>query len=164
MLVTRSLMMAALLPLSAATSFATGDLSVRDAWIAAAPPNAPVMAGYMTVENHARGPKTLIAATSREFGEVTMHRTEMHEGVARMTHAAKVEIAPHGKVAFQPGGYHLMLAQAKRPIRSGDAVPVDLSFADGTHVPVVFRVREPARTAGSGSPAPAHDHASMHGH
>lgn len=126
----------------ASIAIADGELIVRGAWIRAAPPNAPVLAGYMTIENHSRTSKSLVGAASPAFSDVTIHRTEHIDGVARMSHVVKVDIAASGKRVFQPDGYHLMLMQPKQPLRAGNRVPLELRFADGSKVSVVFPVRE----------------------
>lgn len=131
-----------LLQITAAIASADSALVVRDAWIRAAPPSAPVMAGYMTIENRSHEHMALVRASSPAFTDITIHRTEDVHGVARMTHTPRIEIAPLGELHFQPGGYHLMLAQARRPLRAGDEVPIELAFADGTRASAVFVVRE----------------------
>ncbi|MBI3919096.1 MAG: copper chaperone PCu(A)C [Betaproteobacteria bacterium] len=143
---------AILLQLAAAIAVADDALAVRDAWIRAAPPNAPVLAGYMTLENHSAAAKALVRATSPAFGAITLHRTQETRGIARMTHLPRLEIAPHAQLVFKPGGYHLMLAQPKRPLHAGDRIPVELEYADGTRAAAVFVVRREARDE------PAHQH------
>ena len=140
----------------ASIACAEGDLVVHGAWIRAAPPNALALAGYMTVENHSTTGKLLVGARSPAFGNVTIHRTEHVGGVARMSHVSKVDIAPAGKLVFQPDGYHLMLIEPKRPLRMGDRVPIELRFADGSRTSVVFPVREHERTMGRKENGPLH--------
>lgn len=132
-----------LMPLAASVLAADAAPTVRDAWIRPAPPNVPVLAGYMILDNRSAAVRVLVGASSRAFGKVTIHRTEHAGGTANMTHMAGVEIAAHGNAVFEPGAYHLMLAQPKRSLNAGDSVPVVLRFADGSRVPATFRVREP---------------------
>ena len=136
---------AMLLSLAPAIGLSEETIVVRDPWIRAAPPNAPVLAGYMTLENRSRTAKTLVRAISGAFGAVTIHRTEEVHGVAHMTPLAKVDLAPHAAVVFRPGGYHLMLAQAKRTLVAGDQVAIDLEYADGTRASALFVVRNDMR-------------------
>lgn len=145
------------LQLIATVSAADGELVVHGAWIRAAPPNAPVLAGYMTIKNDARLAKVLVRATSPAFASVTLHRTEHVGGVARMSHVPEVSIMPNREFVFQPDGYHLMLMQPKRPLRTGDRVSIELEFADGSRESVVFAVRDQAVERGeSGSPHAGH--------
>lgn len=145
----RLVTLALVLQLAAAAWAADGTLTVRDPWIRPAPPNAP-LAGYMTLENHSAARRTLMAASSREFGQVTIHRTQQVDGVVTMKDLAGIGIAAHGKLVFEPGAHHLMFEQPKRPLRAGDSVSVVLRFSDGSAVPVTFRVREPDAMADHG--------------
>ncbi len=133
---------AALLPLAAVDAMAGNALVVRDAWIRSAPPNAPVLAGYMTLENRSEARMVLLGATSPAFGEIMIHRTEEAQGVASMTHQSQVAIAPHEKLVFQPGGYHLMLGQARQTLHVYGRVPIELEFGGGMRVSVSFVVRK----------------------
>ncbi|MBI1984138.1 MAG: copper chaperone PCu(A)C [Acidobacteria bacterium] len=153
----RLILLGLFLQLITAVSAADADLVVHGAWIRAAPPNAPVLAGYMTIKNHSRLAKVLVRATSPAFASVTLHRTEHVEGVARMSHVPEVKIRANSEFVFRPDGYHLMLAQPKRPLRTGDRVSIELQFADGTQASVMFLVRDQATGRGeSGSPHAGH--------
>ena len=150
----RPILLGLFLQLIAAVSAADADLVVHGAWIRAGPPSAPVLAGYMTIKNPSRLAKVLVRATSPAFASVTLHRTEHVDGVARMSHVPEAKIRASSEFVFQPNGYHLMLAQPKRPLRTGDRVSIELEFADGSRVSAVFAVRE--QTAGEGQSGLSH--------
>jgi periplasmic copper chaperone A len=137
-------LLAALLLHVAAFAATAQDVVVRDAWIRAAPPNAPVLAGYMTLENRSDRSKSLVGASSPAFGSATVHRTAQVNGVARMHHVPSIDIGANGKFVFQPNGYHLMLMEPKRPLHAGDRVRIDLEFSDGSKASALFPVREQA--------------------
>lgn len=132
---------AALLTIAAACAQAAGRLTVEDAWIRAAPPGAMMLAGYMVLGNAGDAPVVVTAADSDAFGDVSMHRTVEERGVARMRPLERVAVAPGQRVAFAPGGMHLMLMQPKRALRPGDRVTIRLRQVDGTATPVEFTVR-----------------------
>ncbi len=148
--------LALLMQLAASLFAAEPALHVHDAWIRPAPPNAPVLAGYMSLENRSATPRTLLGASSRAFGRITIHRTEHAEGMTRMTHIADVAVPAHGKTVFEPGAYHLMLEQPKLALNAGDSVAVVLEFAGGSSVSATFQVREQDASA-------AHEHGAAHG-
>ena len=131
--------------LLASTAFAAfaapAPVAVRDAWVRAAPPGAHALAGYLVLENSGEVPRSLTGAASPRFESVSIHRTVVHEGVARMQPQAQVLVPPHGQVPFEPGGLHLMLVGPKGAVMPGDRVPAVLHFADGTEKPVEFIVR-----------------------
>ncbi|NIP74223.1 MAG: copper chaperone PCu(A)C [Gammaproteobacteria bacterium] len=119
-----------------------GGIEFEDPWIREAPPGAPSLAGYMVVKNPSAEGRSLVGATSPAFGKVTLHRTEMEEGMARMVHQERVEVPAGGAVRFEPEGYHLMLMKPVEALKAGDRVEITLRFEDGESVPVTFEVRK----------------------
>lgn len=119
-------------------------LKVHDAWVKEAPPKAKVMAGYLVIDNHNSKARTLIGAISRSFGKVEVHRTDVKDGMARMVPQPRLDIAPHGQVRLEPGGYHLMLLNPQKALKAGDSVIITLEFADGDTATVDAPVKKVA--------------------
>ena len=117
-------------------------VSVGDAWVREAPPGMTMMAGYMELRNNSSRPQALVAASSSGFEGVMIHRTVVKDGMAGMVHASRVELAPHASLIFAPGGFHLMLVNPQRALRTGDPVVINLEFRDGLVLPVAFEVRK----------------------
>src|ERR1700704_403716 len=130
----------ALAAIAAATEEA--GVSVRDAWVRAAPPGVAMMAGYMLLQNKTSRPQVLVAARSSGFETVTIHRTIAKEGMTGMEHAPQIELLPNASLLFAPGGYHLMLLNPKRTLRAGDRVDISLEFRGGLVIPVAYEVRK----------------------
>ena len=130
----------ALAAIAAATEEA--GVSVRDAWVRAAPPGVAMMAGYMLLQNKTSRPQVLVAARSSGFETVTIHRTIAKEGMTGMEHAPQIELLPNASLLFAPGGYHLMLLNPKRTLHAGDRVDITLEFRGGLVVPVAYEVRK----------------------
>jgi len=53
----------------------------------------------------------------------------------------KVSVPAGGKIAFAPGGYHLMCESPTPKMKIGAKVPVVFSLSDGSAVAVAFSVR-----------------------
>ena len=117
-------------------------VSVRDAWVREMPPGVAVMAGYMALQNSTPRPQLLVAASSSSFETVMFHRTVVKNGTATMQHAPQIELLPNASLLFMPGGYHLMLMNPKRTLRTGDRVDIYLQFRGGFVLPVAFEVRK----------------------
>jgi len=77
-----------------------------------------------------------------------LHQTVMQGGTAKMVHRHKIEIPKGMKLAFKPGGYHLMMMKPKRKLKVGDQVTVALEFSEGSKREVVFTVRKAMGMAG----------------
>lgn len=116
------------------------QIQVRDAWIRWLPANVPG-AGYMTVTNTGAAARMLTGASSRDYGDVSMHQTRVRNGMNEMTPVESVELIPLRPVRFAEGGYHLMLLHPKRSLKVGDRVLIALHFAQGPPLEIPFEVR-----------------------
>ncbi|RMD70852.1 MAG: copper chaperone PCu(A)C [Gammaproteobacteria bacterium] len=65
-------------------AFPLWAVEVEHPWIPEAPPNAKVLAGYMTLVNTGDAPEVLTGVESPLFQRVEMHRMVMEKGMARM--------------------------------------------------------------------------------
>lgn len=121
------------------------SLRVTGAWIRWLPVGLPA-SGYMQMHNDGTGALALVGAASLDYGQ--LHHSEMRNGTMEMLPVCKVEIPAHGSVAFQPGGYHIMLMRPRHDIKPGDEVPITLKFSDGSQMCVQFSVRKPDASGG----------------
>lgn len=112
---------------------AADGLMIADAWVREGPPTARVLAGYMRLMNHSDAPITVHGVESSAFGRVEMHRTVVENGVARMLPQETLTVPPHGELVLEPGGYHLMLIDAKAPLRAGDRITLTLDLGDSNY-------------------------------
>jgi copper(I)-binding protein len=125
---------------------APAALQVQHPWIRWLPADLPA-GGYVAIVNHGVAPERLVGATSPDYAAVMLHRSQEVNGADVMTAVSGLDIPAHGKVKLAPGGYHLMLMHAKRPIKPGERVPVVLRFAGGETLQVEFPVL-PANASG----------------
>ena len=136
----------ALIPLANAFALAgapaeTPPIRVEDAWIRWLPAGLPA-GGYATLTNMGEKPLDLIAASSPAYAEVSIHRSVEQGGTISMEPVQRITIRAHATVDFAAKGYHLMLMQAKQPLKPGDRVPMTLRFSDGVELTVPFEVRK----------------------
>jgi copper(I)-binding protein len=130
---------------------ADSTVVVRDAWVREAPPGAPVLAAYFTLENPGSKAGKLVAVLGPDFAKIEIHATEIRAGVARMTALDALPIPPHAVVKLAPGGQHLMLHHPRRALTAGMSIKLELRFDSGAHLTVLA----PVRRAESGA---AHHH------
>jgi len=123
-------------------------LQVRDAWVRWLPAELPA-AGYLTLVNSSDQPASLIAASSPDYAEVSLHRSRIVDGANQMEPVREIAVAAHASLAFATHGYHLMLLHPTRPLKPGDHVPVTLNFAGGAALTVQFELRSPDTGAGA---------------
>ena len=55
-----------------------------------------------------------------------------------------LQIAPGQRVAFAPGGNHIMLMQPKRELRKDESVPIHIVTKGGDSIVGIFVVRDDA--------------------
>lgn len=130
-----------------------GGIEVNGAWVRQPFVGAKVMAGYMTVRNSSGKTVVLQGARSPDFGSVMMHQTVMDKGMAKMQHQHAVSIAPGKSLVLRPGGYHLMLMQARKKFRFGEHTTIFLQFSGGQQKKVSFPIKR-----GAGSSSHHHHH------
>lgn len=125
-------LIALMLGFSALSASADGaDIQVKDSWIRTPPPGVDMLAAYMEIKNNSDKPQTLTRVSSPAFGQVSIHRSVMHGNMAHMEHVKELAIPAHTSVVLEPGGLHLMLMDAKKPLHAGDQVSMTLAFSNG---------------------------------
>ena len=75
----------------------------------------------------------------------------------KMVAVDKISVPARGQAELKPGSYHIMLIDMKAPLKEGDAVPIMLTFDDGSSQ----RIDAPVRKPHDGAPA-AHGHGKAH--
>ena len=104
---------------------AEDGLRALDPWIPAAPPGAPMMAGYMTLLNEGNQSVEIASVRAEGFRRVELHRSFNERGMSRMRRVERLEIEPGEAVTLELGGLHLMLMQPRRPPPPGQTVRIE---------------------------------------
>ncbi len=109
------------------------ELKVIDPWVRSAPPNAPALGVFMTLENHTSVDQSVVAArTTLAVDRVELHRTMMVGDVMKMLPQEAIPVAPHSATILKPGSWHVMLIEPKEVPVMGDKVQLTLVLGDGT--------------------------------
>lgn len=111
-----------------AGTVAPNMVSIENAWIREAPPNALTMAGYLTIHNKTTQDRILTFAKSQAFKTVEFHRTIIEDGIAKMRHQDELLIPAGTSLVFKPGDFHLMMMEPKTALHMGDEVTITLCF------------------------------------
>jgi copper(I)-binding protein len=118
------------------------SIDVEHAWVREAPPGAHMLAAYMTLKNTGEHQRVLVKVKSPNFKHVMLHKSEVVEGVARMTHIDEIAVPAGATVTLEPGGLHLMMPAPENRLTEGDHVRFLLLFADGNSIEVQAEVRK----------------------
>jgi copper(I)-binding protein len=136
---------------SAAMANQASHIHASGAWIRVLPGALPAGA-YLQLQNDGAQPAQLTGASSARYAHVMLHRSTVSGGTSKMSAVDTLEIPARGQAALTPGAYHLMLMQPVTPVRPGDTVTLQLTFADGSTLDTRFTAR-PANALDAGDTA-----------
>ena len=118
-------------PTSAKTAAVTFNFpEVNELWLRAAPPNARMLAAYVSVKNNTEQNMTLVGAFAPDFGLAEIHKTVEVDGMLKMREQKELPLPKQSSVVMEPGGLHIMLMMPKRKFTVGDEVRICLVYQD----------------------------------
>ncbi|MDF3980924.1 copper chaperone PCu(A)C [Luteibacter sp. PPL201] len=141
-----ALALALLLATGATHAADTPHVKTADGWLRVLPGALPA-GGYVTFENTSDRALSIVSAHSADYADAMIHRSSTEGGMGRMEMVDSVPLPANGKVAFSPGGYHVMLMQPRHPVKPGDTITVTFRLSDGETVPATLLAR-PANATG----------------
>ena len=118
------------------------NIFVSNAWVQAMPPSQMVSAAYMTISNNSSKELIIVSASSDIAGTAEIHQMSEMNGMMKMAKVQNLHVPAQGKVSLQPGGFHIMLINLKKPVNKGDIVSITLHFQDGGSIMVNADVRD----------------------
>lgn len=132
-------------PVALAHDYTKGALTIDHPIVSPVNPPRTVTAGYFTIKNTG-GRDRLVSASSPAAKTVEIHTHRKGQGgMMRMEMLKNGVVVPaKGKVAFKPGGLHLMLFGVSAAIKDGDAVPMTLVFEKAGAIEVVAMGEQPS--------------------
>lgn len=142
----RSIAIALLLLAGSAHATDAPTVKASNGWLRVLPGNLPA-GGYVSFENASDRAVSIVGASSPDYASAMIHRSSTDGGMGRMEMVDSVPLPPKGTVAFAPGGYHVMLMDAKHPVKAGDRIVVTFALSDGEKLPVTLLAR-PANATG----------------
>ena len=128
---------------------AADNVSVQDAYVRLAPPNAPATGAFMVIRNNGDKDVKVVKADNPVSKATELHTHLNEGGVMKMRPVPAIEIKAKGEAVPKPGGLHVMMIDLKAPMKEGDAVSITLTFDDGSSKQVDARV-----VKASAAPAP----------
>lgn len=137
-----SIILAGLLLPVAAFSQQADQVRVEDPALRVLPGNAPA-GGYFTLVNDSDSAVVLTGVSSPAFARGEMHESTMQDGQHIMEARPTISVESGDQMAFQPGGYHLMLMGRQDDLAVGEHVSVIIEFTDGSTLDVPFEVVPP---------------------
>ena len=119
-------------------------------WARATAPQQQVGAAYVTLTSPAGD--RLVSASTPLAASVEIHEMRMDGAVMQMREVAGgLPLPPGQPVTLSPGGYHMMLVNLVRPLRTGESIPLQLRFQNAPPLDLMLQVTP----AGARGPSPA---------
>ena len=124
----------------------SASIEIENAWSPEAPPAVKVMAGYMKINNHGNKDIKILSAKSTLFKKVEIHKSEMKNGMMRMTKQNNLLIKANNHIELKPGGLHMMLMGKLKAIKSDSVIPVSIKFNNGETIHINLKVKNSNRS------------------
>lgn len=119
------------------------DIQAHMGWVRAVPPVSSNTSAYMMLHNYSQQDDQLVDILSPVAEVVEMHKTDMQDGVMKMSRMHSVTVPAKGHVMFEPAGNHIMLINLKEPLKVGSSVPLTLVFKHHGDINIQLDVTHP---------------------
>jgi hypothetical protein len=120
-------------------------VTITDAWVRENAPGQTVGAAYMTLKS--ADESALVFVESPAADSVEIHSMTMNNNVMKMRKLDELPLKAGKPEKLAPGGFHLMLFDLKKPLKSGEKVDFKLCFKDKagniTHQMVTLPIKAP---------------------
>lgn len=110
------------------------------AWVRGAD-SAATTAAYFTLVNDRDDTLHVTGISGDAANAISMHETVHVGAMASMRELAFLDVPPHARIAFAPGGRHVMLEGLSRALEPGMHVNLVLHASGWPEVPIVAEVR-----------------------
>ncbi len=107
-------------------------VSVENAWVRPTNAGQDVGAAYMTFVSNADA--SLIHVESSVTKNIEIHSMTMQKGVMKMRMLESIQIKAGEPYKLEPGGFHLMLFDLKKPLTIGEQITFELTFKTKNNV------------------------------
>lgn len=120
-------------------------VSIENAWVRPTNAGQDVGAAYMTFVSN--GDVSLVHAESNVTKNVEIHSMTMQKGVMKMRMLESLPLSAGKPYKLEPGGFHLMLFDLKKPLTIGEQVTFELTFKTKKNVEFKQTVKAPVQSA-----------------
>lgn len=111
---------------SSTYTYAKDIVTIEDAWVRPTVAGQEVGAAYMTFIS--KQDTALVHAESNVTKSIEIHSMSMQNGVMKMRMMETLPLTADKPYKLEPGGFHLMLFDLKKPLTEGEQVNFELTF------------------------------------
>lgn len=120
-------------------------VTIQNAWARPTNKGQEVGAAYMTLTSDQD--VSLIKAESNITKSVEIHSMTMQKGVMKMRMLETLPLTAGKPYKLEPGGFHLMLFDLKKPLIAGEEVNFELTFKNKNGIEFKQQVKAAVKTA-----------------
>lgn len=122
----------------------TPSIEVTGQWARTSPAATTMGAAYMTLNSDADDELVGASVDTSVAMMTEVHEIVMVDGAMKMQQVSSVPVVAGTATELKPGGYHIMLMQLAKPLRTGESFQVTLTFTKAGKVVVDVPVMEEA--------------------
>lgn len=115
----------------------TPKVTIENGYIFTPLAGSNATAGYGTLTNISSAPIEILGLKSASFKAAEMHETKEENGLMKMKRLSKLTLKPGEKFELTPGGNHMMLFDATKPLKAGDSITLVFEIADSAGKPTI---------------------------
>lgn len=123
----------------------SNSVKIQDNWVRATAPGQEVGAAYLTLTSAID--TTLTSVESPAADTVEIHSMTMDNGVMKMRSLKELKLEANKPAKLEPGSFHLMLFDLKKPLKAGEKVQFKLHFRDGSGKSSILEITSPIKTS-----------------
>lgn len=135
---------------AAASASAWAQVEVKSAWVRGTVAAQKTTGAYMELKSAKGG--SLIGVETPVAAMAEVHEMRMDKNVMHMSAVPKLELPAGTTVELEPGGYHVMLIDLKKPLKKGDSVPLTLKILNKDKTVSTVEVKAEVRDIGAMGP------------
>src|SRR6476659_8835181 len=118
------------------------SISVEHAWSRATPVGADVAVGYFTIKNNGVTSDRLVSITTDIATHSAIHQMSMTDSMMKMRQVTEgLPVPANSAVMLEPGSYHVMFNDLKRPLKQGKHFSATFFFEKAGKMDVTFEVQ-----------------------
>lgn len=129
----------------------SGDIEITHPSIPMPPRGAKSAAGYMAISNNGATDDVLIGVESPIANSVSVHLSEVQDGIARMVHVPAVNIPHDDTILLERGGLHVMFMGLNTSLEGKNMIQATLIFQNAGRIEIQFMIEEMDGTGSSGA-------------
>lgn len=127
---------------------AAAQVTVSNPWVRGTVPGQHSTGAFMEISS--TEPVVLVAIATPAAGMVEIHQMIRESGVMKMRQLPTLDIPAGRKIEMKPGAsYHVMMMELRKPLKSGDTVPLKLTFRGNNRITITVEVQARVRALGA---------------